>query len=134
MRFYDLALFLFIFNLTMGLFNELGVLPGITFQKETWGYEVQEGNVKYVKISNDSLFAGDSITQDLGFYAMIKMIMNGIKAFIVSFGKATILFPLMLAELKVPNNINLVLTSVVWFIYFAGLLQWWTGRSVEGVA
>jgi len=62
----------------------------------------------------------------------ISLIVYGIQLFTKIFLQSTVLLWAVLMSLGVPQPIALAINSIVMFVYVVGIIQIYTGRSVEG--
>lgn len=146
MRYYDIALFIFIFNLALGFLNAaigpgsgslgytdygVGELDGFGSDDIATGEEriAQQVNDVYTPIWSELNWLVENV----------RLVVQGVGTFIVTLSKATILFPVLWYELSyayVGNSaiFGLFITFIsapFYFVYFMAILQWATGRSVR---
>lgn len=140
MRYYDIALYVFLFNLVLGFLPVLltGVFVYTVGDVEGFGQsDVAAGEAKLAEQINDVY---TPVWSELNWLVEnVRLVVQGVAVFISTLSKATILFPILWYEL----GASYVGGSVIWaafvtllsipfyFIYFMAILQWATGRSVK---
>lgn len=121
MRFYTIALFLFAFNLIIGIFNSTGEYTNIQ------GYS---GWDETVANSKDTDYLGSSaaeISTGQEFGDVIKMgglLIDTLSAALFAPGH-------YLNEFGVPSIITSMFTLMVWIVYVVGLVQFFSNRSTK---
>jgi len=142
MRYYDIALFIFIFNLVLGfLFTALS--PYTDYRADELDYfgmsAVEEGEQKIAQQVSDVY---TPVWSELNWLVEnVRLVVQGVSVFITTLSKATILFPLLWYELSAPYVGNSgtwalfvgLFSTPFYFIYFMAVLQWATGRSAKDV-
>ena len=120
MKFYQIALYLFIFNLSLSIVNSLGVFdvwiqPDTNWQKDVnlTGHQINQSSYNI----NPTMIFGDFIM--------------GLRVFVQSVGNATILLPFFLNQMGVPPSMRDAITAIVWFSYVVGIIQFVSGRSLR---
>jgi len=118
MKFYNIALFVFIFNLVLAMLNSLALTTAYAVPSEAWQINT---NITYTGsgLSSTALVFGDFV-KALGW-------------FIDAFAKATILLPELIKSFGFPDIIAWVISSAVWFVYLAGIIQFVSGRSFGAI-
>ena len=131
MRFYDIAIFIFIFNLVMGFVAETGMTQTSVNSIGGWG----EDDIKS-GISDISSTVGENqggMFSELNWLVEnVRLVVQGLTVLLKTFGNATILFPIMLKTISngfLPDSFISILTVLVWFVYFGGIVQFVLGKS-----
>ena len=131
MRFYDIAIFIFIFNLCMGFVTELGITKASADSISGWG----ESDIK-AGIEDISSTVGENqggMFSELNWLVEnVRLVVQGLTILLKTLGNATILFPIMLKTISngyLPDSFISILTILVWFVYFAGIVQFVLGKS-----
>jgi|Deesub1362B_J571_1020462.scaffolds.fasta_scaffold00704_6 hypothetical protein len=120
MKFYEIALFVFLFNLSLGILNSHALFGGGYIQHDTkWQEDVQirGGDIQSSYEINPSMIFGDFIA--------------GLQLFFIAIANATVLLPFFLSQLGVPLSLNGTITAGTWFTYVVGIAQFISGRSVK---
>lgn len=121
MKFYQIALFIFLFNLSLSILNGMNVLGQQYIQHDTkWNKSVEQ-------IGNATNEASYTINPTFIFGDFIM----GLRLFTQAIGNATVLLPFFLSQLGVPKPLIVTLTGGTWFVYTIGILQFVSGRSVK---
>lgn len=128
MRIYDIALFVLIFNLSLSMFNQLGVfqvgvsspyIAGKTINE--WAMEKKETVGKIVEGGSSEKINPEAVLS--WFNAIYKFTINAIPEFFQMIYDATIgVYPLLLT-LGIPKVLALPLATITYLVYTAGLLQ-----------
>ena len=131
MRFYSIAMFIFIFNMVMGFVTELGLTEAGVESIEGWGEsDIRKGAEEI----------GDTIGENQGglfselnwLVENVRLVVQGLATLLKALANATILFPIMLTTISngmLPVALITIMTAMVWFVYFAGVVQFAVGRS-----
>ena len=135
MRAYDLALFSFMFMLSLSLFTQLGITTdsygslgmGDSGLNATAYTEYQTRHIN----STLQVDATDNTNIFNWFGAVYKFVFIGIPLVIKILLDSTLLIPVMLGMLDVPDPLVVILTAAIWFVYALGILQWVTGKSMR---
>lgn len=140
MRFYDIALFIFIFNLSLGFLStaissytdySIGGLEGFGSADVT----AAEG-----KITGQISDTENPIFAELNFLIEnVRLAIAGISTMISFLAKATVFFPVMWYQISAPYvgdsqvwGAFIGLLSVPFYlIYVFGIIQWASGRSAK---
>jgi len=140
MRYYDIALFIFIFNISLGFLNlALGSYTAYSIG-EAQGFSKTDIEAGEGKIAAQVADVYTPIWSELNWLVEnVRLVVQGVAIFIGTLSKATILFPLLWYELGAayvgssPVFVAFVgiLSAPFYFIYFMAILQWATGRSVR---
>lgn len=140
MRYYDIALFIFIFNLSLGFLQI--TLAGITTvsigEAEGFGRsDIETGEAQIAQQVNDVY---TPIWSELNWLVEnVRLVVQGTATFILTLSKATIFFPILWYELGAAyvggsgiwTAFIALLSAQFYFIYFMAILQWATGRSAK---
>lgn len=139
MRFYDIALYIFLFNLTLG-FLQLAVasysdasIGGVEFMSES---DIETAESSITSRINEVY---TPIFSELNWLVEnIRLAIQGVSTFIVWLGKSTILFPLLWYELgagymdgPIWSAFVALLSLPFYFVYVVGIIQMATGRSTK---
>lgn len=119
MKAYSISLYLFILNIAFSLIVNLQIftmMGGGTTDPILIGYD-QNMIAAAEQYSNITVTGLDTID-------MVGMLLNFISAVL----NATVLLPFFLAELGVPQFLNILIVAPVWYCYLAALVQLTTGR------
>ncbi len=121
MKFYQIALCLFLFNLSLSLLNDMHIFD----------YEIPADTAWQAEIENISQTVSGASTFKIDPTMIFGDFITGMQMFVTAVGKATVLLPYLLYELHVPDQLIAVLTAATWFSYVIGMLQFISGRSVK---
>lgn len=140
MRFYDIALFIFMFNLVLG-FLQIALSDSFAYtigEMDGFGRaDIIEGESEIAEQINDVY---TPIWSELNWLVEnVRLVVQGVATFITVLSKATIFFPVLWYELGaayVGGSVIwaafiLLLSTPFYFIYFMAVLQWATGRSAK---
>jgi hypothetical protein len=135
MRAYDIAIFSFMFMLSLSLFTQLGITSDTIggLGMGSTGLSAEDYTSQQTADLNSTL-VGDTVDPANVFNwfgAVYKFVFLGIPMVIKILLDSTILIPVMLHLVGVPDILNGILTSAVWLIYCIGILQWVTGKSMR---
>jgi len=135
MKFWDIALFLFIVNVFgiafSALASDMGYSSFYLFHKETTEtLQTMESKVQ-TGISDEEITGDDPVTYALGImYSVIKKailaVFNPLKEYILW-------LPFLLINLGVPTSFAHGMGAIFWLIQIVGLVQIITGRSFAQV-
>lgn len=134
MRFYDIALFILLFNIVLGGLTELGIADYTAENIEQLeGFSGDDQFQEGIEQINETVGnAQEGIFAELNWLVEnVRLVINGIAILITAFANATIFLPGMLVTLKVPGAIAGIIVGGVWITYFVGLLQFILGRSFK---
>jgi hypothetical protein len=139
MRMYQLALFTFLFVLSLsivsesGMFSNYGVgIKSVQIHNQdavdfSSGFVQESGKV--VTTTGES---GVSSDPNFSWYnAIYQFIFVGIPKFIEIIFYTTIGIPILLQGLFIPSGLAWLISGAVWFIYTAGMLQFYMDRDVK---
>ena len=128
---YDLALFLFILNVSMAIVNNMNVVPSVSMTANntymTGIKEIGKNTTMDISQSYNKVTIGETNWFLQGAF----MILEALKTVVEVFGNATVLFPYMLYGFGFPSSVVLPLTSVVWIIYGIGIVQLKFGKGFK---
>lgn len=128
MRFYEMMLFLLLFNLVLGVMQSQGIYTEYSVQQDTSFTEGVESEISELNITASTLESEDIITRTA---AQIDLLFKGILFVVSTFAYATIGVPWMFLNMGMPSGIAIPLGVAVWFIYGIGLAQIFFGRSIK---
>lgn len=133
MRFYDIALFIFIFNLALGFWAEVGITDTSVGSLEGLSTaDVQAGAEDIATTVGEN--QGGLFSELNWLVENVRLVVQGLSVLIKTLGNATILFPVLLQTISYgylhPYLIG-ALTGLVWFVYFGGIVQFVLGRSFK---
>jgi len=136
MRMYDIALFLFIFNYILGfisaelvpLGSDADIQP-LDSQYTTTGFDSRaEDTINKVNQLND----GGVMAEINWLVENVRLTITALPSVITAFADATVFLPFMLNHIGVTGEIVVIVTAIVWFVYFVGIFQLVTGRNIRG--
>lgn len=140
MRIYDVVLFVFIFNLSLGIVANLGTVGA----GASSSYVAGSTSESYINSQANSIASiGEAPTAQAvntqntfsWFNAAYQFVMLGISKIISIFWDSTIgIYWMLTGTLHVPIVLALPLSLLVYFIYTLGLLQLFTQRSFKEYA
>jgi len=140
MRFYDIALFAFIFNLSLGLLATMGLTgAGIDAMSGFGQDELIAGQSQMETILGEN---DKSIFSDLQWVVEnVRLVIQALKTFITIFANATVFLPFLLKSLMCGGagcvgNPSLEYAAMtigilVQFIYLMGIIQFAMGKSMK---
>jgi len=130
MKIYQIALVIFLFNLSLSMLNEMHIFDYSIPADKNWSKKIEEIGQGVNKSAS-----GESGTISNPFKIDVTMIfgdfITGLKILIASISNATVMLPYFLEKLGVPSALRTVLTAATWFAYAIGTLQFISGRSVK---
>lgn len=109
MRFYAIALFIFTFNMFLGLLQDpaFGIVSAVANDTTRWNVtEITQINIS---AQNTDLMWGD--------------VFAGVSTFINIVGRATVYLGQTLGQLGLPSQLVYILGSLSWMSYLAGGIQ-----------
>jgi len=137
MRIYDIALFLFIFNLTLGMTNSFDLFGGTNVEPITeQGGETAEEKIHNIK--DKTTQTGENPWGELGalgdainfFAESVRLTLIGIPKFVEA-----LYFTVNMGAILIDIGINAafagIITLIVDFVYITGLVQFITGRNIK---
>jgi len=134
MRLYDIAFFIFLFNIALGIVSDLGVIPanigsiGIGGQSATSFASSAPNN--FVTALNTAQNQGISIQAVFSWFNVaFQLLMLIISPLINLFYYILLGTKELLVLVGVPDYIAWTLQALVWFIYAMGISQYMAGRS-----
>lgn len=116
MRFYTIALFLFIFNASLGFVNGLG----LSYQTQPINSTIWNPTGAVQNFTYSGPPEGSVMLSDIG---------AAFSLFFSSFIGATVALPQMLYNLGMPSELVTIIAGAVWLIYAAGIIELLTGRK-----
>ncbi len=138
MRFISIFIFIIIFNMSLSMISSMGIY-NFSYSELGMGQNLQSSG-SYFNSSLNSFnntiktVAPDSGGVGTGFSylnAVYNLVVIGLPMMLKAFLDATILFPVMMANIGMPIQLNGILTSMVWMIEAIGFWQLVTGRSFK---
>lgn len=143
MRFYDIALFLFIFNMTIGFVNELGLTSSFYTSVGGWGTaDVTGGREKMESTIGEKQ---EGLFGELNWLVEnVRLVVHALGAFFKIFMNATIfsrgMYTMLLCTGGVDCSFNSpmgmfvnMLYGLTLFVYTIALVQFAMGRSIKEV-
>jgi len=149
MRMYDIALFIFIFQLCLGLVKTMdldaiagtGMSSDICIAKDSNGVCTQSVTPEeYAQMQSSNVEAMSSKMQESSisiqavfswFNVVFMAVVNGIPTILDFFINATVGIYLILTAMGVPTLFATAIQSMVYLVYFIGGMQYWIGRSMR---
>lgn len=140
MKFYQIALFLFIFNMSIGVTNNLGLAPstGEKIGKLDEGVQTEK-NIQEQFNDTEDIGTQQGLLGDLNFLVEnVRLVISGVRIFLDSFISAIFVKPILAlvfcAGTKCGAGLNTLLNAVsilTMFVYLIGIVQLVTGRNVR---
>lgn len=131
MRFYNIAMFIFIFNMVMGFVTELGLTDAGVESIEGFSEDdIREGAEDIANTIGEN--QGGLFSELNWLVENVRLVVQGLGTLLKALGNATIFFPIMLITISngmIPLALVTIMTAMVWFVYFAGIVQFAVGRS-----
>ena len=118
MKFYQIALFIFVFNASISVLNSANIFGAYIVHDTQW---MQDLNTKF----------DTNNTYSVNPAAVFGDFIKGLKIILEAIGNATILLPFFLTQLGVPAELKVVLTAGTWLTYAIAIGQFLAGRTVE---
>jgi len=136
MRFYELALFLFIFQMvsfyfTNYLLPDLGFSADIYFHEPTKEQLTQAEEEFSKQVGSTEVTSEDPISGFLGWTA--KMVVNAVTTVLNPLKRFVLSLPYMLIWFGVPPAFAMIIGAVYWLVMLIGFVQFATGRSFKEV-
>lgn len=137
MRIYDVAFFMLVFNLVLGMMSEIGFGGYAPSELGVGGKATREYINETVRPIPGSLASSDQSTgvnptETFSWFNLIyKSIVNGIPMVLNVFFSVVSGGYTAMRNLKIPDPIALTIASIVWFIYAMGFIQLMWGRSTR---
>lgn len=137
MKAYQIALFLFSFNLILCYFTANPFLgsaypDGVYAAEGSFNYTLSVSNETSVALGYDEDMINYSESNLKGYEPSaldIAGILGGVLALIGAILNSTLLLPFFLNNFGFDAMTITVLTGIVWFVYFYGIVQFVTGRG-----
>lgn len=126
MRAFDLMVLMICLNLAVGFVNN--VLK--TGDQKTY-YQPNEGEGWTHNISDHSEISATNATPISGTLEMTKWMIGGMLFFVSMLGSIVYIEPALEHTFLIPPAISIVLQTLIWIIYVAGIVQWYTNRPFK---
>jgi len=136
MKIYDIVLFVFIFNLSLSIVSELGLLEAYVkpnyIQGMTYGEYVSKEMSDFKKVSEQATKQAVSPQAVFSWFNLVYyFVIVGIPKIInILFYSTVGVYPLM-RIIGIPDVLALPLSSIIYFIYVIGLYQMLTKSSFK---
>lgn len=128
MRAFDLMIYLVCLNLAIGLVN-----TALDQEGQKSYYQEQSGNGWTYNITDHSEMAatGQNATPVSGTFELTKWMIGGMLFFVSMLSSVVWMMPALEQTFMIPTAISIVLQTLVWIIYAAGLFQWFSNRPLK---
>ena len=134
MRFYYIALFLFIFNLVGGYFNTLRSEMGFT---ETLKTGATEGNLTSAEQGMYNAVSGSEISEEDTIAAALSgataTVVNALTSVFNPLKNFIFWLPAIMINLGVPTGFSYLIGVIFWLIQILGMAQLLLGKSIREV-
>ena len=127
MKFYAIALFLFIFNISIGAMNELAIVHTDKQMQTGWNTDINQ--IKNDKYSDTSV-SGSDTQVNFGFGDFVK----GFWYFIKAVGYATVGVFFMYTNFGLPMVLAGLFSLPVYLIYGVALAQFLANRGMKNMS
>jgi hypothetical protein len=127
MKFYTLAMILFIFNISLAIINYVGVMSytGVQYQSE-WINAVGDKN-DFLNQSYTTSAVDDTGSNDYGNFK------KGLSMLVKTIFYATVGFPFMFHQFGLDAGLCVLLAIPIYAVYIFGLLQFFSKQGFEGI-
>jgi len=127
MRAFDLMVFMICLNLSIGLVNEVLTTGG----QKTY-YQQNEGDGWTHQLANASEISNTSGASPVsGTLEMAKWALGGMLFFASLMSSVLWIEPVLEHTFMIPQAWSLILQTLIWIIYVATFIQWWTNRPFK---
>jgi hypothetical protein len=128
MRAFDLMVFMVCLNLAIGL-----VATVLQTEGQKSYYQANEGNGWTYNITDHSEMAatGQNATPVEGTFELTKWMIGGMLFFVSMLSSIVWMVPALEHTFMIPPAISIILQTLVWIIYAAGLIQWFSNRPLK---
>lgn len=128
MKFYTIALMVFLLNISAAVINVAGLFTGYSIQpQQSW---IDEASATATQ--NEEYFqniAAQDVSENLGFGDFLK----GLALFIRQFAKGVIAPYYLLKQFGMPTRIAIPISSSVYIIYFFAIAQFIANRGAKSM-
>lgn len=136
MKAYALMLVVFMFTASLSFVSNLDLLSGTSISTDINGQSTQEYvDARIITIGNLSDAGTANPVEsdpDFSWYnAAYQLVFVGIPLIVNILLDSTILLPFMLMAVGVPTDLAIFISLFAWIIYFFGMVQWITNRSLK---
>lgn len=128
MRAFDLMIFMICLNLSIGLIN-----TALSNEGQKTYYQENQGSGWTYNITDHSEMAatGQNATPVEGTFALTQWMIGGMLFFVSMISSIVWILPALEHTFMIPAAISIVLQTLVWIIYAAGLIQWFSNRPLK---
>lgn len=125
MKFYDIALFMFILQICIALLNATGIFA-VAYQPDSgWLAKFQDEQLTDASYVRDDVSSGD----DLNWGDFVK----GLFLFVEKFALGVFVVPYTLGLFGLAMPYTLYISMVVYFIYFGAIIQMIANRNMKSM-
>jgi len=137
MKYWNIIVVMFVFNLAIGVTNASGLF-------DTEISQVNKGVVEKETIKDAAVEAGglqgeQGLLGDLNYLVQqVRLTVSGLGIFVSAFGQAVFVYPALhglfcsyLVCQGAPQTLISALSGITWLAYLAGLVQLITGRNIK---
>src|SRR4030043_665712 len=121
MKFYTLAMILFMFNISLAVINYVGILNTAVAYQSEWVNTV--GGNEFLNQSYASTTVDDSGSDDYGNFK------KGLSIFVKTIFYATVGFPWMFHEFGLDSGLCFLLGIPIYAVYIFGLVQFFSKQG-----
>jgi len=125
MKFYTLAMILFMFNISLAVINYVGIMNTAVAYQSEWISTV--GSNDFLNQSYASTTVDDSGSDDYGNFK------KGLSIFVKTIFYATVGFPWMFHEFGLDSGLCFLLGIPIYAVYIFGLVQFFSKQGFEGI-
>lgn len=126
MRAWDVLIFMICLNLSIGLVNEV-----LHNEDQKTYYQQQQGSGWTYTMQNASELSATNATPVSGTFEMAKWALGGMIFFVSLLGSIIWIEPALEQVFMIPAAWSMILQTLIWIIYAAGLFQWYTNRPLK---
>jgi len=139
MKFYNIALFMFCLNLSIGIVNSTALFDTQYDQAEKG--VLQEEDVKRGATNAAQVNQNDGLFGDLNYLVQqVRLVIGAFGIFVSALGNAVFVAPALntffCSKLTCSNPVQLMIgavTALTWLVYFVGLFQLLSGRNIKSI-
>jgi len=129
MRFYEIALWLFVFNLVIGIMGTTGIFSEYnTMQQDTAWIESVNSTGRQINATVPEVIPQDPLT---AIWVQAQLLIQGLVAVATIFAQTVLGAPWMLYNMGVPSSLAMPMGIGILFIYVIAIAQLFFGRSVK---
>jgi len=137
MKYWNIIVIMFVFNLSIGIVNASGMFDTEVSQINKG--VVEKEDVKQAAVEAGGLQGQDGLLGDLNYLVQqVRLTISGLGIFVSAFGQAVFVYPALhglfcsyLACTGAPQTLISALAGITWLAYLVGLVQLITGRNIK---